>query len=247
MTTTYSVTRDQIIVAALRKCGAIEPADTSATIDQDILTNTAQALNIMVKAWATVGIKLWTVVEQVVPLVANQTSYVIGPVGPGLIADKPMKLVQAWIRNTQATPDIDTPLQILSQQEYNVLGSKFSTGIANSIYLNPGVTSSTVKLFLTPDIVTATNYELHIVVQIQLADMTTGATVPDFPNEWYLPLVWGLADQIAIEFDMPGNHRQEIQLRAAKYLEGISDASIDAESTLFTPNFQAANAHSSYY
>ena len=240
-TSIYSITRDQIIVSALRKLGVVEPADTSATIDANIITNSAQALNLMIKQWMTDGIKLWTIVELTLPMVASQTTYVIGPIGPDLVTDKPLKLIQGWIRNTSVTPYIDTPLQILSKQEYNTLGSKFSTGIANSIFLDPGVTSSSVYLYLTPNSFTATSYSVHLVVQRPLYDISSSTSVPDFPNEWMNALVWGLADQLAIEFSVPANHRQEITMKAERFREQTSAWGIDAESTLFTPSFRGGN------
>jgi hypothetical protein len=239
MTTTYSVTRDQVILSALRKLGVVEPADTSATIDANILANSVISLNLMVKQWMTGGIKMWTVVEKTLTLVENQTSYVIGPTGPALTTDKPLKLVQAFLRNTQATPDIDIPVQLLSKQEYNVLGSKASTGVINSVFMDIGVTSSTVYVYLTPNATTAANYELHLVVQIPIGDLSSGSGVPDFPVEWMQALVWGLADQLALEYGLPLNHRQEILAKAEKYKADMEDWDIESYSTTFTPNFRA--------
>jgi BarA-like signal transduction histidine kinase len=39
MTTSFSVTRDQIVMAALRKLSVVEPNDTAATTDSSILSN----------------------------------------------------------------------------------------------------------------------------------------------------------------------------------------------------------------
>ena len=240
MTTSYSITRDQVIVTALRKLGAVEPADTASTIDANIVTNSAQALNLMIKQWATDGIKIWTNVELTLPLVASQSSYTIGPTGD-LVTDRPMKLVQAWLRNTSVTPNIDTPLQILSREEYNVLGSKGSTGVTNSVFLLPGVTSSKIYVYLTPDTGTASNYSLHMIVQKQIDDVSSSSSVPDFPVEWYQALVWGLADQLALEFSLPAGHRQEIMAKAEMYREQVSSASVEYESTLFIPNMRMFN------
>ena len=244
MSTTYSITRDQIIISALRKLGAVEPGDTAATIDASIVTNSAQALNLMVKQWMTEGIKLWTVTEYTLIPVANQTEYIIGPSGPDLVADKPLRLIQGVIRNISVTPYIDTPLQIISKQEYMTLGSKFSTGIANSVYLNPGTTSSSVKLFLTPDTTTSTNYRIILPCQRPINDISTASSVPDFPNEWMQALVWGLADQLSLEYGLPINHRQEVMLRAEKYKEQLTGWDVEYESTFFSPD---ARNFSAYY
>lgn len=241
MTTTYSITRDEIILSALRKLGAVEPADTSSTIDPNIVTNCAQALNLMVKQWMTEGIKLWTVTEVSFPLVASQTSYTAGPSGCDITTDKPLRILQAWIRNNVLSPAVDIPLNIMSRQEYNMLGSKFSQGTANSIWLNPGLTSSTIKLFLTPNAITVSTYTVYMVVQQPVADIPTSGTVPAFPNEWMQALVWGLADQLALEYGLPVNHRQEVLAKAEKYRELLMDWDVENESVFFVPdirNFQ---------
>ena len=239
MTTTYTITRDQIIVSALRKLGVVEPGDTSSTIDANLVTNAAQSLNLMVKQWMTEGIKLWTVADITLPLVAAQTSYTIGSSGCDLTTDRPLRLIYAVLRNTAATPDIDIPMQIISKQEYSMLGSKFSTGTTNSVYLNPGVSTSTLKVFPTPDSSTATNYQLILTVQQPISDISSSSTVPNFPNEWMNALVWGLADQIAIEFGLPVNHRQEVMMRAEKYRTQLVDWDIENESTFFTPDVRS--------
>jgi len=190
----------------------------------------------MVKQWMTEGIKLWTVTDYTLTLVASQTSYIIGPSGPDLVADKPLRLIQGLLRNISVTSYIDTPLQILSKQEYTTLGSKFSTGIANSVYLNPGLTSATVKFFLTPDTSTATNYQAILTCQRPIYDISLSSDVPDFPNEWMQALVWGLADQLSLEYGLPVNHRQEVLLRAEKYKMQLMDWDVEYESTFFKPD-----------
>jgi hypothetical protein len=233
MTTTYSVSRDTIITTALRKLQVIE---LGVTPDTDTLTNAAQSLNIMIKAWQSQGIKLWTIDEYVLPLVANQTAYIISPTGPDLVGNKPLKVIQAWIRNTQVTPNIDTPLQILSKQEYNILGSKQSTGTTNSIFYDPRVTTGILYVYLTPDANTAINYQLHFVAQRPMTDINTGTDVPDFPTEWQQALIWGLADELAIEYGCHINQRQEIAVKADKYRRELEDWDVEYVSTMFTPD-----------
>lgn len=234
MTTTYSVTRDQVITAAFRKLGMVEPG---ATLDATLLSDASLTLNLMIKMWATDGLKIWTINELTLPLVNNKTSYTIGPASD-LTTDKPLKLIQAWLRNISVTPNIDTPLQILSKQEYNILGSKSSTGTSNSVFLDPRVTTSTLYVYLTPDVATSTNYQMHLVVQRPMSDITLGTDIPDFPVEWMQALVWGLADQLAIENSVPANHRQEIMVKAEAYKQQMSGWDVESTSTFFIPDLR---------
>ena len=244
MTTSYSVTRDQIITAALRKLNAVDLADS---VDSLQLNNAAVALNLMIKMWAAEGLKLWKNVELKLPLVASTNLYILGAgtttgikdaITGSLSYDKPMKLNQAWLRNTSITPNIDTPMQILSKQEYNVLGSKYSTGTANSVFLDPRVTTSNLYLYLSPDNLVPTIYELHFNANILISDLNSGTDVPDFPIEWMQALVWGLADQLAIEYSVPANHRAEIANKAERYKADMEAYDVDNTSTFFTPDLR---------
>jgi hypothetical protein len=235
MSTTFSITRDSVIVAALRKLGVVEPADTatSGTIDANILSNAVTTLNLMVKQWSTEGIKLWTTVDVPITLLANTTTYTI----PSASTDKSLKLINAWLRNTSVSPYIDTPLMLLSKQEYNSLSSKVQPGVPNSVYHNPGINTSTVSVYNTPDTSTATNYLLYLTIRTHIADIASGtdAAITNFPSEWYNILVWNLADELALEFGIEGQARNEIQQRASMYKEKMIDWDVEEEATLFTP------------
>jgi len=246
MSTTFSVTRDDVITAAFRKLGLLEPSDDASNIDPALVTNAALVFNLMIKQWQTQGIKLWTVKQYTLPLVTNKTSYTIGPTGTSsdLTDDKPLRLIPGegltMLRNLSVTPQIDIPLQIISRQEYNTLGSKFSTGTSNSVYLDVGKLISTLYVYLTPDVNTSTNYQILFTAQKPLGDITTSSEVPDFPSEWNNALVWGLADEMALEYDAPANHRTEIAMRAASYRSMLEDWDQEYTSVFFTPNLRGS-------
>ena len=96
-TTTFTVTRDQIIEAALRSLAVLEEG---ATPGPNALENASFSLNLILKKWQSEGIKLWTIKEYTLPLVPNQTSYTIGPSSAyNLNASKPLRLIQAYLRD----------------------------------------------------------------------------------------------------------------------------------------------------
>jgi len=251
MSSTYTVTRDQIITLALRKLGVLE---IGATPDADTLTNASISLNLLVKQMSTEGLRLWKNSELVIPLTSGQTSYILGGSSSTLmydtqapliaITDKPLKVIQGFYRNKQATPYIDTPLLLVSKQEYNLLGSKYSTGTANTIFYDVKALNGILSVYLTPDINAQTNIEMHVVAQMPLNDITLSTDVPDFPNEWMNTLVWNLADQLAIEYGVPMNYRQEIMQRAMLYKTQMNDWDVDSYSTSFAPDFRSTNTSS---
>lgn len=234
-TTTFTVTRDDVIQAALRGLSVLEEG---ATPTAAAVTNAAQALNLIIKNWQKDGIKLWTIDDLQVPLVASQTTYTIGPAGGGysVAADRPLKLIQAFIRNISVTPNVDIPVQIISRQEYNLLGSKSSTGTTNSVYYTPKTTYGTLSVFLTPDTSAATNYVLYLTVQRPLYDVNVSTDNLDFPSEWFLGLKWGLMAELASEYDKDIQLRGYFDTKAAIYKKELEDWDVDYASTLFTPD-----------
>jgi hypothetical protein len=240
MSSTFTVNRDQIIQLALRKLGVLELGDTP---DPATVANASLALNLFIKQCATEGLKIWKTSELVIPLTANQTTYVLGGASSAImydsfnlttpITDKPLKVIQAWYRNTTLTSPIDTPLQLLSKQEYNILGAKQSTGVSNSIFYDVKQNNGILYVYLTPDAYTAANLELHLVAQMPMNDLNRGQDIPDFPNEWMNTLIWNLADQLAIEYSVPANHRSEIATRAKVYRDQLTDWDVEPTSTFF--------------
>jgi hypothetical protein len=200
-TTTFSVTRNDVIEASLRLLGVLEEG---AQPTAQAIENASMVLNMLLKDWMTDGIKLWTTHEIIVPLVNNQTSYTIGPAsGNDIIGDKPLRLIQAFLRNISVTPNVDLPMTIISEQEYNILGAKKNTGTINTVFYKPYLNHGELKVFLTPNASTVANYELHMNVQKPIQDITSANQTFDFPQEWYQCLRWGLAAELVGDYGLP--------------------------------------------
>lgn len=235
-TTAFTLTRDNVIQYALRKTGVLP---LGVTPDATTISNTAQALDMLIKSWITKGIKLWTIQELTIPLVASQTTYNVGPTGasptPDLVADKPMKLMQAWLRNVSVTPNNDIPLQVISQEQYNRFGSKFSTGTSNAVYMQVGRDVSTIHTYLTPSTTAASLYQLHILTQRPLQDAGVDTNNLDFPTEWLYALGWNLAAEIATDYGVEIERLSYIEQKAAKFLQEVEDFDTEYNSVYFTP------------
>lgn len=251
MSSTYTVTRDQIITLALRKLGVLE---IGATPDPDTIANASMSLNLLIKMMSTDGLKLWKISELIIPITANQTSYILGgststlmydSLNPTVaITDKPLKAIQGFYRNLQNSPPIDVPVMMISKQEYNILGSKSSTGVANTLFYDPRKLNGILYVYLTPNLYSQTNLQLHLIAQMPLDDLNSALEVPDFPNEWMNCLVWNLADQMSMEYGVPMNARQEIALRAGAYKTQLTDWDVEASSTFFMPDYRSSSNNS---
>jgi hypothetical protein len=236
-TTSFTVTRDDIIQAAMRKLSVLEEGATPTAAS---VTSYAFMLNVILKSLQKDGIKLWTVNEIALPLQASKTSYSIGPASTlsDFTSDKPLRVVQAFLRNTGVTPVIDIPMQILSKQEYNILGSKFSTGLINSIYYAPLVSTGNLSVFLTPDSATATNYVLYLTVQRQIMDVNLSTDNFDLPAEWYLPLIWMLTAEMSSDAEKPLQDRAYFDSKALFYKTAIEDFDVEEATVKFIPDLR---------
>jgi hypothetical protein len=99
-------------------------------------------------------------------------------------------------------------------------------------------------VYLTPDSNAQTNLQLHLVAQMPLNDLSLSTDIPDFPNEWMNCLVWTLADELALQYGVPMNARQEITQRSMMYKEKLSDWDVEASSTFFAPDFRSTSTNS---
>ena len=136
---------------------------------------------------------------------------------------------------------VDQPLIIISQQEYNWLGSKFTTGTSNSIQYWPYVDYGTLKIFLTPDDNTADNYEVHLTVQRAIYDINKSNETFDFPQEWYQALRWGLASELILDYGIPDNKAVLITQRAQMYKDRLAAWDTENASTMFQPDMRMSS------
>jgi hypothetical protein len=68
-------------------------------------------------------------------------------------------------------------------------------------------------------------------------NFNTAADQPDFPVEWFNCLVWNLAKEIMLEYDVPVQRAQMIQIRAKETFDLVSGFDREPESYFFGVNF----------
>lgn len=190
-TTAYSTNRDAIITRALRLIGAISQGETPTALQ---ISEAALALNSLIKAWAADGMPLWAITEKTLPLVSGQSVYSISN-------PKPLKVLQAWNHNT--TSNVDVPMRIITQAEYNILGNKTSSGNPIQVYYDPRRSNGEMHLFPVPSTTEQSANTIHYVCQIPFEDFNSATDEPDFPQEWYDAITYGLATRLAPEYGVP--------------------------------------------
>jgi len=204
-TNLFTVAASDIYTEALALCGIYDPSVNIQPADQ---TTCMFSLNVMCKAMVSKGLPLWTVQEITVPMVQGTTTYTVGTANIF-----PLRILQAYIRDSNGN---DTILEVVSRYEYNTNGAKTTQSTPNQLFYDPQLAAQTITVFGAPPDATTT---IHLVIQRQFYDFTLTSDNPDFPQEAYLMLCYGLADMISLKYRVKAQERQEIALKAKIYKE----------------------------
>lgn len=230
--TTFDATRNEIIEGALRIVGAIGQGDTPTTAQY---TESANALNMLIKALAATGMPLWAVKESSITLVNGQVSYTAGPSG-NINIPKPLKIIQAWNRNT--TTNVDIPMTILTKYDYDRLGNKTSSGNPIQLMYDNAYTITTGKVYVfpVPTSVEASTNVIYFVYHRQFEDFTSSSETADFPSYWIEALKYQLAVRLAFEYGVPPNDKKDLIMMAKMILEEALSFGTEEGSLYFAPD-----------
>ena len=226
-TTTFTVSANDLCMAALRGLHVYGATDVVPAAD---ITYCMQALNIIIKSLAAKGILVWTYSELVVPMIANQATYTVGPTGTGLVANRPMRVLSGFTRDPFGN---DQDISVVSRFDYNLLGQKTSSGSPNQMWYDPQFPNGIVTLYNVPSDSLST---LHIVSQRQIMDFNATTDNPDFPQECYQMLKWSLMDEVALEYDANKTTIALVAAKAMKFQEEMVSFEQENASVTFSPS-----------
>lgn len=223
----FSSTRDDIIKGALRILGVLSQGQTPNTTQ---VTDSAEALNMLVKAWASEGIPIWLIKKQDITLIANTSTYPIG-LGETTNVAKPIKIYQVLLHDN--TTNVDIPMVALSQQEYQSLSQKDAISSTPIQYYYENLrTTGNLYVFPKPDTSGATSKKLQIIYQSPLADFDASTDEPDLPQEGIRALKWALAAELSYEYGYPPKERIEL-INRAEQIKRDFFSSVEEESSLY--------------
>jgi len=223
----WEMSRNEIITDAYALCGAVDENDTLTSAQ---ITKGSRVLNGLAKTLAgQVGMPLWAVTTTNFALTANTATYTIG-IGQTINSPKPLKIIQAWHRDT--TSNFDTPINIVSLQEYNRLGNKFVDATPVQLAYLPLNTTGTIFIYPEPDSYSVTNRSIYIRYQRPFQDFDTSSDTADFPTEWNLPLTYALAVALAPSLGVPPNDMAKLEGLSKMYMEAAQD-SLQENASLF--------------
>jgi hypothetical protein len=135
---------------------------------------------------------------------------------------------------------------LMTQQDYNFMGSKLATGTPNQFWYDPPgagiITVSDLKGVLTvyplPDANAIANKTCVLVAQLPFDDFDNSTDVPDFPSYWYNALKWLLASDLAYEYGVGLAERAMIAKRAEENKQAALSFGSEEGSMYLRPTVQ---------
>jgi hypothetical protein len=147
---------------------------------------------------------------------------------------RPIRVIDG--RRYNLTSQIEVPLAEMDRGEYMDMPNKTSTGAVNSYFYDRrgGPVDSGLIYFWPAPADTSEAVKLTIARPVEI--FTAAGNTPDFPEEWIRAAEWGLADEIADEYDVPEPKRSRIERRAAQYLQEVNWFERELVSIEFVPD-----------
>lgn len=212
-TTIYQLNRDDLITAALRKLGVLAQGQTPSS---DNLNDGSMALNMLVAQLRTDGLPLWARKTYSFSPVANTSSYDIG-IGKTLNTAYPLHLLQAYRQDSGNTTKIN--MEIIPNFNFNTYPTA-SSGLPIQVTYQPLVNYGKVTVWPTPDTTAATS-TITLIYQAPFEYFNSSTDTMDFPEQWYLAIVYNLAVLLAPEWGIPLADRSQLIKEAMMYLEQV--------------------------
>lgn len=147
---------------------------------------------------------------------------------------KVARLNEAWIRSTD---DLDIPINLISKRDYSLLSNKLEAGRINQIWFDPQRATSIFNVWMVPDD-SYTNDRIYVYVSRYIEDFDAATDDADYPQEWYMPLVWVLAMHVGPKYGVTGARLKEITERAIALKESALDFDVEDRAIHISPAFR---------
>jgi hypothetical protein len=171
-----------LITAALVTVKALAVGETPGP---DMTTDALDKFNDVLEALSIQNLAVFASVDTVVPLVANQAAYILGPAGVG---QRPLSMDS--IDSARATfGGVDFPIEIVADVDYDALAVKQIPGIPEWAALDNDYPNATLTLYPVP-------YQVGVLTVTQRQQFTRANALTD-------------------AFDMPPGYRRLIRLMLA--------------------------------
>ena len=228
-TTLWSMSRDTIITAALRKIGVVGEGEVASATQ---ISECTDDLNALLAEFQTLGMPLWKREEQAITLVSGQAEYTIGE-GRAINTPFPFKLSQANLAIAGSTSRMN--MTILAHYDYNNLPVT-TTGTPVQVAYQPYIDYGILSVWPVPNASVPAGTAIHITYQRPFYKFTAGTETLDCPQEWYNAVVFQLSHIKSDDYSLPLEDRRWYEKQAEKRLATALSAGTEDASIFFFPD-----------
>lgn len=130
----------------------------------------------------------------------------------------------------------DIPIWIMSRQEYFDTPNKTTQAPPVNVYYDPQLTNGELLVWPAPDSV---NDTLLFSAKMPLEDFDSLTNNPDLPQEWLAGLAWMLADEQALEYEVPPDRSARITIKADRARAALGAWDQEDGNIYVQPDFEA--------
>lgn len=182
-------TASDLISAALRKVSSDTPSDV---INGQEIATALDELNRMLASWSTESFMPQFRTLENFPLVANTLSYTIGSGATFSTVRPDVTQNGCFIRDTNS---IDTPLTLITREQYDGTPLKTSPGRPIYLFYDKQYPSGIVYLYPSPD----QAYTIYLDTLKPFVQFAATTTSYAFPPEYQDAIIWNLSLRLAPE------------------------------------------------
>jgi hypothetical protein len=148
---------------------------------------------------------------------------------------RPLKIPNSRLMTITSSGLLETPMTILSRQEYMDLPNKFAQGTTTQWFFSP---QRDVGLFYPWPLVTVGTYAASFTWYRPIADLLVPTNTVDFPQEWVHPLTWRLAQELAVGLGVPELTWNRLTAMSQGYTDLVESYDRESEPVQFGMDYQ---------
>jgi len=181
-----------LIKAGMRKAGVLSYGETP---ESSRLTDGLQALQLMLRNWASKRIRVFASAKESFNLVSSKYIYTWGP-GGDITTTRPHQILGAFVKDSGGT---DHPIDVIPEGWYRGISLKTITGRPQFLFYHPLYPVAAIYLHPIPNL-TETMWVDSLKPFTEISSFATLADTIAFPPNYEEALIYNLAIRIAPEY-----------------------------------------------
>ena len=182
-----------IITSALSKVLVNNAQDTLSSADTQLAFD---ALGVLIDALGIERLACYALTTTVHPLTGGTGSYTIGT-GGDFNVDRPARIENAFIRLSSGSNNVDYPVEIIPQAQWDTIRVKDIAGIPRKLFYDTQYPLGTIWLYPEPLL---SDYTLYLNSYLPIANYATTTDAIDLPPGYARMLIHNLAVEVAPDF-----------------------------------------------